>query len=64
MVPYDATVAEVVSKLLPSRYNMILVAGRNMKVLGRVTETRLLEAFYNGDTHLRMRDLWERTKPE
>jgi hypothetical protein len=29
-----------------------------------VTETRLLEAFYNGDTHLRMRDLWERTKPE
>lgn len=64
MVPHDATVSEVVSKLMPSRYNMILVAGRNMKVLGRVTETRLLEAFYNGDTNLRMRDLWERTKPE
>lgn len=64
MVPYDATVAEVVSKLMPSRYHMILVAGRNMKVLGKVTETRLLEAFYSGDTHLRMRDLWDRSKVE
>lgn len=64
LVPSDATVAEVVSRLVPSRYNMILVAGRNMKVLGRVTETRLLEAFYKGDTHLCMRDLWERIKPE
>jgi stage IV sporulation protein FB len=64
MVPHDATVAEVVSKLRPSRYHMILVAGRNMKVLGRVTETRLLEAFYGGGTHLRMRDLWDRTRPE
>lgn len=64
MVPHDATVAEVVTKLMPSRYHMILVAGRNMKVLGRVTETRLLEAFYSGGTHLRMRDIWERTRPE
>jgi stage IV sporulation protein FB len=64
MVPHDATVAEVVTKLMPSRYHMILVAGRNMKVLGRVTETRLLEAFCKGGTHLRMRDIWERDRPE
>ncbi|HHY76773.1 MAG TPA: hypothetical protein GX500_08440 [Firmicutes bacterium] len=64
MVPQDATVAEVVTKLTPSRYHIILVAGRNMKVLGRVTETKLLETFYRGGTHLRMRDIWERTGPE
>ncbi|HHY45517.1 MAG TPA: hypothetical protein GX512_07400 [Firmicutes bacterium] len=64
MVPHDATVAEVVTKLMPSRYHIILVAGRNMKVLGRVTETKLLETFYGGGTHLRMRDIWERNHPE
>ena len=64
MVPHDATVAEVVTKLMPSRYHMILVAGRNMKVLGRGSDTRLLEAFYSGGTHLRMRDIWERSSPE
>jgi stage IV sporulation protein FB len=63
MVSQDATVSEVVRKLKPSRYHIILVAGRGMKVVGQVTETRVLESFYEGKTTSRMKELLERRKP-
>ncbi len=57
MVPGDARVSEVITRLRPSRYNVILVAGRHMGVLGKVTETKLLEAFFAGNVNLRIKDL-------
>ena len=62
MVSQDVTVSEVVRKLKPSRYHIILVAGRGMKVIGRVTETKVLESFYEGKTAVPMRELAERWK--
>jgi len=63
MVPADATVSEVVQKLKPSRYHVILVANRGMKVIGKVTETRVLEALYEGKTGLNMRELIQPRSP-
>jgi stage IV sporulation protein FB len=57
MVPGDAKVSEVVTKLRPSKYNVILVAGRHMGVMGKVTETKLLEAYFAGKVNLRIKDL-------
>ncbi len=57
MVSQDATVSEVVQKLKPSRYHVLLVAGKGMRVVGKVTETSVLEAFYAGKTSLRLRDI-------
>lgn len=57
MVSLDATVSEVVRKLKPSRYHVILVAGKGMKVVGKVTEASVLQAFYEGSTRARMRDI-------
>lgn len=62
LVSQDATVSEVVQKLKPSRYHVILVAGKAMRVVGQLTETRVLESFYQGNTATRMRDLMERRK--
>lgn len=56
LVSADASVGQVVATFRPSRYHMILVAGKNMKVLGRLPETRVLEAYYRGRTNLRMKD--------
>ena len=63
MVSQDATVSEVVQKLRPSKYHVILVANRSMKVVGQLTETRVLEALYLGDTSKSMRELLLRPKP-
>lgn len=57
MVLADARVKDVVGKLRPSRYNVILVAGRQMRVMGRVSEATLLEAFYKGEVNRTMKDL-------
>lgn len=57
IVSEDATVAEVVTMFRPSRYHMILVAGKDMKVYGRVSEMAVLEALYKGLTKARMKDL-------
>lgn len=57
MVSQDATVSEVVRRLRPSRYHVILVANRSMRVVGKLTETRVLEALYLGNTAKTMRDL-------
>lgn len=62
LVSQDATVSEVVQRLKPSRYHLILVAGRSMQVIGQVTETRVLESFYEGKTGATMRDLLARRK--
>ncbi len=63
MVSQDATVGEVVQKLRPSRYHVILVANKTMKVVGQLTETKVLEALYEGSTGTRMRELLSRQKP-
>lgn len=60
VVSMDATVSEVVARLRPSRFHVILPAGKGMKIAGRVTETRILQAFYEGDTGLKMRELLKR----
>ena len=57
MVLSDARVRDVVSKLRPSKYNVILVAGTRMRVMGRVPESKVLEAFYNGEVDKTMREL-------
>jgi stage IV sporulation protein FB len=57
MVLSDACVKDVVAKLRPSKYNVILVAGRGMKVMGRLSESRVLEAFYRGEVHRTMKEL-------
>jgi stage IV sporulation protein FB len=57
MVPQDATVSEVARRFRPSRYHVILVANRSMKVVGKITETRVLEALYLGATGKTMREL-------
>jgi stage IV sporulation protein FB len=57
MVSQEATVSEVVQRLRPSKYHMILVANRSMKVVGKLTETKVLEALYVGGTSTTMREL-------
>ncbi len=57
MVLADARVKDVVSKLRPSKYNVILVAGRGMKVMGRISEAQVLEAFYRGEVDRTMKEL-------
>lgn len=57
MVLADARVKDVVGKLRPSRYNVILVAGSKMRVMGRVSEAALLEAFYKGEVNRTMKEL-------
>ena len=57
MVSPDATVGEVVQRFRPSRYHVVLVAGRGMKVAGRLTEGAILEAFCAGRTTMRVKDL-------
>ncbi len=62
MVSGDARVKDVVKKLRPSRYNVIVVAGKGMNVIGKVTEAKLLEAFYRGEVARPVRELCERPK--
>lgn len=57
MVSQDATVSEVVRRLRPSKYHVILVANRSMKVVGELSETRVLEALYLGSAAKTMREL-------
>ena len=57
MVHKDTKVKEVVSKLRPSKYHVIHVVDRQMTLLGSVTETKLLEAFYKGSLELRIKEL-------
>ncbi len=57
LVPGDTKISEVVQKLRPSRYNVVLVAGRHMRVFGKVTETKILEAFLAGKVNLTLKDL-------
>jgi stage IV sporulation protein FB len=59
LVPGDARVNEVVTKLSPSKYNVFLVAGKKMRIIGKVSEARVLEAFYKGNIHQTMLDLLE-----
>lgn len=57
LVPGDTKISEVVQKLRPSRYNVVLVAGGRMRVFGKVTETKILEAFLAGKVNLTLKDL-------
>ncbi len=56
LVSADATVSQVVDSFKPSRYHVILVAERNMRVLGRLPEIAILEAYYEGHTGRLMRE--------
>ncbi|HHW18252.1 MAG TPA: hypothetical protein GXX30_05070 [Firmicutes bacterium] len=57
LVNRDTRVKDVVSKLRPSRYHIFLVAEKDMSVCGKVSETKVLEAFYKGKVDLRIVDL-------
>lgn len=57
MVHENVKVKEVVQELRPSKYHVILVVDRQMTLLGSVTETKLLEAFYKGSLELRIKEL-------
>lgn len=59
LVSENACVRDVILKLKPSKYHVILVAGKSMKVRGKVSETKILEAFYKGKLNLRLRELCE-----
>jgi len=62
MVSMDATVGEVVKRFRPARYHIVLVAGRSMKVVGKVTEAQVLEALYQGGATNTMRELLRKSK--
>lgn len=57
MVYQNARIKELVHKLRPSKYYVLLVVDRQMKLLGSVSETRLLEAFCKGSMELRIKEL-------
>jgi stage IV sporulation protein FB len=57
MVREDVQVKDVVQRLRPSKYFVILVVDRRMTVLGSITETRLLEAFYRGLVNVKVKEL-------
>ena len=61
MVSQETTVSEVVRRFRPSKYHVILVANRSMRVVGKITETQVLEAMYRGDTNKTMRELLAKT---
>jgi stage IV sporulation protein FB len=61
MVSQDATVSEVVRRFRPSKYHVVLVANRSMRVMGKLTETRVLEAMYLGNTNKTMKELLVKT---
>jgi len=63
MVSPDATVGEVVQRFRPARYHVVLVAGRGMKIAGRLPESAILEAFCAGRTAVRVRDLLKAGPP-
>jgi len=57
MVCGNSKVKHLVQKLRPSRYYVLLVVDRHMNLLGSVSETALLEAFYKGFMDLKISDL-------
>lgn len=57
MVCGSARVKELVHKLRPSRYYVLLVVDRQMNLLGSVSETVVLEAFYKGQMDLKVSEL-------
>ncbi len=63
MVSSETTVSEVVRRFRPSKYHVVLVANKAMRVLGRVTETQILEAMYLGSTTKSMRELLSSARP-
>lgn len=57
MVPDTAKVSQVINRFKPSKYHVVLVVGKDMKIKGRLSETQILDAFYVGKVNLRMKDL-------
>jgi len=57
LVSENARVRDVVKRLKPSKYHMIIVARRDMKIAAKLTETQILEAFYTGKACLKLKDL-------
>lgn len=57
MVSEKARVKELVHRLRPSRYYVLLVVDRQMNLLGSVSETVVLEAFYKGQMDLKVSEL-------
>ena len=57
MVSGNTRVKELVHKLRPSKYHVLLVVDRHMNLLGAVSETLLLEAFYKGLVDLEVKEL-------
>ena len=63
MVREDVQVKDVVQRLRPSKYFVVLVVDRKMTVLGSITETRLLEAFYRGLVNVKVKEPFEPLSP-
>ncbi len=60
MVYHDARVSELVHRLRPSRYYLLVVVDKQMNIMASVSETRLLEAFCKGYMSLSMEELINR----